>query len=200
MRQHQLEWTEYKRKRFSSLKKWLKFLPTRAKLRNSFVFKKLGRKFLEKHPQFFSFSYDSMRVAYYAGWILTFLPIMGIQITLAILLAIFLKCNVMILVALQMISNPFTIGFLWGIEYQIGKFILSFIPFENFFANQAIEQIERTSKTSTFLNATLAICIGGLILGIILGKISCILHKYFLRHRITNYEQFVAEKVKTNSK
>ena len=199
MRRHQLEWTDYKQRQFSSLKKLLKFLPTRAKLRSSFIFKKLGRGFFERHPQLFSFSYDSMKVAYYAGWILTFLPVMGIQITLAILLAIFLKCNVMVLVALQMISNPFTIGFLWGIEYQIGKFILSFFPFKNLFVTQTIEQIETTTKGTMFLNATLAICLGGLILGIIFGKISCLLHKYIIRNRITTYAQFVAKKTKSDS-
>ena len=200
MRQHQLEWIEYKRKQFASLKKWLKFLPTRAKLRKSFVFKRFGRNFLEKHPELFSFSYDSMKLAYYAGWILTFLPVMGIQITLAILLAIFLRCNVMILVALQMISNPFTVGFLWGIEYKIGKFILSVFPLEDLFATKAIEHIEPATKGSMFLNATLAICLGGLLLGIICGKISCIFHKHILKHRITSYEQFVAQKKKSETR
>jgi len=196
MRQHQLEWIEYKRKQFASLKKWLKILPTKAKLRNSFIFKKFGRSFFEKHTELFSFSYDSMKLAYYAGWILTFLPVMGIQITLAILLAIFLRCNVMMLVALQMISNPFTVGFLWGLEYKIGKFIFSILPFDKFFTPKVAAHLEPVTKGALFLNATLAICFGGLILGIICGKLSCVLHKYILNHRITNYEQFVAERTK----
>lgn len=199
MRKHQLEWIEYKRRQFASLKKWLKFLPTRAKLRNSFIFKKFGRGFLEKHPELFSFSYDSMKLAYYAGWILTFLPVMGIQITLAILLAIFLRCNVMILVALQMISNPFTVGFLWSIEYKIGRFILSVLPLDKVFTQKLSAHIEPGTKGALFLNATLAICLGGLVLGILCGKLSCIFHKYVLKHRITTYEQFVAEKKKSGT-
>ncbi len=206
---HQREWVEFKAKRFRLAKKWLKYLPTRSFLRKNFIFKKLGKGILDKCPQLWSFSYEPMKTAYYAGWILTFMPVMGMQIALAILLAICFKGNVMVLVALQMISNPFTIGFLWTMEYHIGKFFLSFFPMRNQLINQsaiADTVISSGGKGMAFIKATLAICVGALILGLIFGKISCWIHQWIMKRTMLTYEQFVEkqqkrlEKLKQNSK
>lgn len=197
MKQIQQEWVQLRRKRFRLLKKWLRYLPSRSTIRNNRFIGSWGRKFLDKYPELWSFGYGPMRSAYYAGWILTFMPVMGLQITLAIILAVFLRANVMILVALQMISNPFTIGFLWTFEYHIGKFILSFLPHQHKAIMQAAlaETIQKSFTGYSFFKATLAICLGGLILGVLCGKISCLIHQYILKRTMVTYEQFVQQKI-----
>ena len=198
MDQHQKEWREFKVRRFRLLKKFLRYLPSRSTLRKNFIFKRWGRVLLDKYPKLWSFAYEPMKAAYYAGWILTFLPVMGIQIPLAILLALIFKGNVMVLIALQMISNPLTVGFLWTFEYHLGKFVLSFLPVKNQILVQTsvVETLGQGGKGVAFIKATLAICLGGIICGIICGKISCCIHKYVLRHMMLSYEQFVEKKKK----
>ena len=190
---HQQEWAEWKQKRFHTLKKWLRYLPTRASLKRHFLFQKFGRFFLDKYPELWSFAYGPMKSAYYAGWILTFMPVMGIQIPLAILLAVCFKANVMILIALQMISNPFTIGFLWPMEYHVGKLFLYLLPTQDQVLTQTTiaQTIAHTGRGASFVKATVAICLGGLILGLICAKISCIIHKRILKRTSLTYEQFV---------
>ena len=190
---HQQEWVEWKQKRFQMVKKWLRYLPTKASLRKHFLFRKFGQLFLDKYPELWSFAYGSMKAAYYAGWILTFMPVMGIQIPLAILLAICFKGNVMVLIALQMISNPFTIGFLWTLEYRIGKIFLCLLPAQDQLLTQTTiaQTIAHTSRGASFVKATVAICLGALILGLICAKISCIIHKRVIKRTSLTYEEFV---------
>lgn len=190
---HQKEWAEWKQRRFHMLKKWLRYLPTKASLRKHFIFRKFGQLFLDKYPELWSFAYGPMKAAYYAGWILTFMPVMGIQIPLAILLAICFKGNVMVLIALQMISNPFTIGFLWTFEYHVGKIFLCLLPAQDQLLTQTTiaQTIANTSRGGSFVKATVAICLGALILGLICAKISCTIHKYIIKRTSLTYEQFV---------
>jgi uncharacterized protein (DUF2062 family) len=172
-------------------------LPSRSSIRRNRFIGKWGRQFLDKYPELWSFAYGPMRSSYYAGWILTFMPVMGLQITLAIILAIFLRANVMILVALQMLSNPFTIGFLWTFEYHIGKFILSFLPHQQSTLIEVTlaETVQKSFTGHSFVKATLAICLGGLVLGILCGKLSCLLHQYILKRTVVTYEEFIQQKM-----
>ncbi len=197
MNQIQQEWMQFKRKRFRLLKKLLRYLPSRSTIRKNRFIGNWGRKILDKYPELWSFAYGPMHSAYYAGWILTFMPVMGLQITLAIILAIFLRANVMVLVALQMISNPFTIGFLWTFEYHIGKFILSFLPEQHKTIMQTAlsETVQKSFTGHSFFKATLAICLGGLVLGVLFGKISCLIHQRILKRTIITYEQFIQQKI-----
>ena len=190
---HQQEWAEWKQKRFHMLKKWLRYLPTRASLKRHFLFKRFGQIFLDKYPELWSFAYGPMKSAYYAGWILTFMPVMGIQIPLAILLAVCFKANVMVLIALQMISNPFTIGFLWTLEYHVGKLFLYLLPTQDQLLTQTTiaQTIAHTGRGASFVKATVAICLGALVLGLICAKISCIIHRRILKRNSLTYEQFV---------
>jgi len=202
MEQHQKEWAEFKTRRFRLLKKFLRYLPSKASLSKTFIFNRWGKGLLNKYPYLWSFSYKSMKSAYYSGWILTFLPVMGIQIPLAVLLAIMFKGNIMVVIALQMISNPFTVGFLWTFEYHLGKFLLSFFPIKYKFLAQtsAIESLKQTGKGVAFIKATLAICLGGIICGLIFAKISCIIHKFVLKRMMLTYEQFVQKREKDLAK
>jgi uncharacterized protein (DUF2062 family) len=55
------------------------------------------------------------------------MPLYGIQVPIAFLLALLLRANLPILVGLQVVSNPLTILPIWFAAYQIGQMILSVI-------------------------------------------------------------------------
>ena len=65
-----------------------------------------------------------MRPALYAGSIIALLPIMGVQVPVAFGLALLLRSNVMLLVGLQFLSNPFTAAPLYYGTYQLGHWII----------------------------------------------------------------------------
>ena len=115
------EWEDFRAQRFRTAKKWLRYFPSRATLRKSFIFRKFGGAVLNKIPQLWSFAYKPMCSAYYAGWIITWWPIMGIQIPVATLFAILFRGNVPLAVALQLVSNPFTVPFMYPLEFYAGK-------------------------------------------------------------------------------
>ncbi|HCR37580.1 MAG TPA: hypothetical protein DIU37_05465, partial [Opitutae bacterium] len=65
--------------------------------------------------------------ALYAGFILTFVPLYGIQIPIAFLLTLLCRANLPILVGLQLISNPLTVPPIYVADYHVGNFIIQFL-------------------------------------------------------------------------
>lgn len=204
MERFQKEWEEFRIQRFRVTKKWMKYFPSRVTLRKNFLFKKFGSVLLDKVPQLWSFSYQPMRAAYFAGWILTWWPVVGIQIPLAILLAVLFRANVLLLIALQMISNPFTVPFMYPLEFSLGKWIVSLFPFHSDFIEQAslkgmLSALKSGSWEQLFsigFGGFLLACLGGTLIGTVCAYISCRIHKRILRNSLMTYEQFVAAKQK----
>jgi len=56
-----------------------------------------------------------------AGVAVSFTPLVGAHITLAILAAVLLRGNVLAAVLGTIVGNPLTFPFFWGISYQVGK-------------------------------------------------------------------------------
>ena len=71
-----------------------------------------------------SFRYREVAPALYVGTILSFMPVIGVQIPLAFLFALLLRANLPIFVALQFITNWLTVVPLYYICYEIGRFTL----------------------------------------------------------------------------
>lgn len=69
-----------------------------------------------------------VRRAYYAGSILSFLPLFGIQLPLALLAALALRCNFMVLGGLQLVTNPFTAGPIYFLTHELGVAVLGLVP------------------------------------------------------------------------
>ncbi len=69
-----------------------------------------------------------VRRAYYAGSIISFLPLFGIQLPLALLAALLLRCNFMVLGGLQLITNPFTAGPIYYLTHELGVAVLGLVP------------------------------------------------------------------------
>ena len=200
------EWEILKNKRWQRVKKFLRYCPSRATLQKHFIFRKFGSLFLI--PQLWSFAYKPMRNAYYAGWILTWFPVMGIQIPCAILLALVCRANLLVLITLQLLSNPLTIGFMYPMEFYVGKWLCGWLPFPIAFIEQAnlhdllfaIKSGSWGTLISIGAGGFCLACIGGTLIGIACALVTCWVHKCLYRHSIVTYEQFVAYKQKELNK
>ena len=109
--------------RFRIWKKVLRFVPRRTAFhRYPFVgrFAEAAR----KRAYLWSFKSQHLRPAFYAGSILSVMPVMGIQLPLAFGLALILRGNFMILGGLQFITNPVTFLPIYFATYQFGAQII----------------------------------------------------------------------------
>lgn len=120
---------ETKWRRIRRVKWWLRPLPRRSNIRRYPILKLFARG-AKKRVYLWSFRVENAVPAIYAGSILTLMPIYGIQVPCAFLLAIFLRANLPILVGLQVVSNPITAVPLWLAEYQVGRIVLGVMGIE----------------------------------------------------------------------
>ena len=120
------ELNQTKWRRIRRVKKWLRPLPRRTNI-HSYPILKFFAEAARKRTYIWSFRVENAVPAIYAGSILTLMPLYGIQVPSAFLLALLLRANLPILVGLQVVSNPLTILPIWFSAYQIGQMILSVI-------------------------------------------------------------------------
>lgn len=109
-------------------KQVLRFLPRRA------VFHKyplIGRfaDLARRRAYLWSFRSENMRPAFYAGSILSLLPVMGVQLPLALVLSLVLRGNFMVMGGLQFITNPFTAAPVYFATHQVGAKIITLSGF-----------------------------------------------------------------------
>jgi len=123
------ELNESKFKRIRRVKWWLRLLPRRANIHRYPVLK-LFTKAARRRVYLWSFRVENAVPAIYAGCILTLMPIYGVQLPIAFLLAVLLRANLPILAGLQVVSNPITAIPLWYAGYQVGRAFLSVIGIE----------------------------------------------------------------------
>lgn len=117
---------EQKKRRFARIRrtKWfLRFLPRKARFHR---YPLIGRfaDVARKRAYLWSFRSEDVRPSLYAGPIVALLPIMGVQAPAAFLLALLLRSNVMLLVGLQFITNPFTAAPIYYGTYQLGQTVI----------------------------------------------------------------------------
>lgn len=106
------------------LLKWvLRYLPRRAVLHR---YPLIGRYAASLRPRAYLWSIrrPDVRRAYYAGAVLAFLPLIGIQLPLALFAAILLRCNFMVLGGLQLLTNPLTAGPIYYLTHEIGAAVM----------------------------------------------------------------------------
>ena len=110
--------------RYRFLKRILRYLPRRATLHRYPI---IGRFAASLRPRAYLWSIRraDVRRAYYAGSILAFLPLMGLQLPLALLAALVLRSNFMVLGGLQLITNPLTAGPIYFLTHELGAEVLN---------------------------------------------------------------------------
>jgi uncharacterized protein (DUF2062 family) len=189
MKENEKQEARYRRIRF--IKKLFKYVPRRDNIHRYPILKYFAGA-ARKRTDLWSFRTMEVVPALYAGWILTLMPVMSIQIAIAGILSFLFRANIMILVVLQFISTPFTVPFLWYIAYKVGAFFVSKLGTEEVRAiKQSYEQVgfEKMSDFFTYgeqcMRWFFTTTLGGVILGVIIGHLSALAYKYFAnRYRI----------------
>jgi len=114
---------------------------------------------IKARPYLWSYHRDKVVPAILLGSIVAFLPIVGIQLFVALALAIILKANLPILAALQFISNPFTLVPIYLANYHVGNFTLNMVGIN----------LKATDGPWGAFQSIHATMLGGLIIGIAVG-------------------------------
>lgn len=191
--------------RIRRVKQMLKYMPRRAVMHKYPI---VGRfaEMARKRAYLWSMKPEAMRPAFYAGSILSLLPVMGAQIPLALLLSFLLRANFMVLGGLQLITNPFTAAPIYFATHQLGAYIIATAGFGEALSaadpdepvlplGEAAPAGRRTHEFSTAQNpppppstvrrigtAINALIIGGVVSGVALGFVLDILYRNYWQH------------------
>lgn len=109
--------------RRSRLRRFLRRLPRRGNVHRYPVLKWFGD-MARSRPYLWSFKRRYVMPALYFGCVLSVLPVMGLQILLALILALLVRANLTLMVALQFITNPFTAVPVYGATYLLGDWLI----------------------------------------------------------------------------
>ncbi len=140
-----LQW----RQRRKRVRAWLKPLPRKANVHRYPIIKWFA-KFAHQRAYLWSFKNTPVVRAIYIGSLLAYMPSYGAQIFLAFGAAFLGRANLTILVGLQMITNPLTLGPIYLATYTIGTWLI---------------KILHIKAKHAFLDGALALTLGGLVLG-----------------------------------
>lgn len=178
--------------RIRLVKKLLRPLPRRATI-HKYPILKIFAQTARKNSFLWSFRTPEVIPALYAGWILALLPIYGIQVFLAFFLALGLRSNLMILVGLQFVTNPFTIVPLYWVEFHLGNFFLgSFSIYKEIDFNVFKAFLQGSGALSGGFYFFKATCLGGIIIGYFAAFISSFLYQLMAKRATENYTVVVA--------
>lgn len=188
-----------KRERFARIrrvKKLMRYLPRKATL-HKYPFIRFFADTARKRHYLWSFRSKEVVPALYAGFILTMLPVIGVQIPIAFLLALIFRANLVILVALQFVSNTVTLVPIFTLDYYVGHSIFSFFGFESAPSLNEVEVlsaevgIKEALKNLDFhqmvgigkrvMSAFRDMMLGGVVIGYICGLISSLLYRLLVK-------------------
>ena len=106
------------------LRKWLRPLPRRANVATYPVIKWFAQA-ARRRPYLWSFKREHVLASLYAGSVLALLPVYGLQLLIGLVLAIALRGNLTVMIALQMITNPLTLGPIYLATHKLGGTIIA---------------------------------------------------------------------------
>lgn len=186
---HARKWLRIRR-----VKRWLRPLPRRSNI-HRYPILKLFSQAARKRTYLWSFRIENAVPAIYAGSILTLMPLFGIQIPSAFLLALLLRANLPILVGLQIVSNPLTILPMWFAAYQIGRDFLSVVGvqvdalkreevrhmLDHFIHGEWSDKFDHISIVFGVTN------LGAIIMGTFFGFIAAIAYRIIARRTASSY-------------
>ncbi|MGC6423763.1 MAG: DUF2062 domain-containing protein [Lentimonas sp.] len=199
------EFHKTKFRRIRRVKWWLRPLPRRATIHRYPVLR-LFAKTARKRIFLWSFRVENAVPAIYAGCILTLMPLYGIQIPAAFLLALLLRANLPILAGLQIVSNPFTVFPIWFAAYQIGRHTLSVVGIEALPFSRTELQLMLDNFTHGHWGEnlqTIAIVfgvtnLGSIIMGVFFGLIASFIYRTVAIRTAASYRLF-REKIQAHN-
>lgn len=150
--------------------------PSPAKLKEFRLLRLLGDWIYE--PNLWHINRYSSSMAFFVGLFVAFLPIPG-QMPLAALLALLLRCNLPLSVALVWITNPLTIPGIFYLAYKVGALVID-VPVEHarFQMSMAWLRISLESVWRPLL-------VGGLLCGVLFGSAGYFLINMLWRWRVS---------------
>jgi len=192
------ELRETRTRRIRRVKRWLRLLPRRTNIHRYPILWRFSVG-ARKRTYLWSFRVEHTVPAIYAGFILALMPLYGIQIPIALCLALFLRANLPILVGLQMLSNPLTILPFWYAAYQVGSNVLRVVSIETPQLGQndvkAIVDNFTTGQWSSNIELLLAtfsiMCLGGIVIGLFFGLISSFAYRFTAKRTAASYSLLI---------
>jgi uncharacterized protein (DUF2062 family) len=159
---HHREYLARKRR----MRRLMRRLPRRAAVMRAKLPDWLKR-LAEKSWFIWSFERGPVKRAIYFGSILALLPLFGIQFPLSVLLALGLRANLPITLALQFITNPFTIVPVYGFTYLVGFTVLdALVGKEAGFDPEAVSSAVQAGDLAGAGHAVLSLTVGGVLVGL----------------------------------
>ncbi|HNX04435.1 MAG TPA: DUF2062 domain-containing protein [Opitutales bacterium] len=169
------------------LKRFLKYVPRRSNIHR---YPGLGwaGNMARKRMYLWSFRYREVAMALYVGCIISFLPIMGVQIPVALCFALFLRANLPVIVAVQFITNWLTAVPIYYVCFEVGRLILKLfhIHVETLGLDELREFIGNATNQNwgengrMLLRVFLVTSLGGFIVGSFVGTLLDRLYSLFL--------------------
>lgn len=105
------------------LRRWLRPLPRRANVARYPVVKWFAEA-ARKRPYLWSFKRKHVLVSLYAGAVLALMPVYGLQLAIGLALAVWLRGNLTVMAALQMVTNPLTLGPIYYATHALGAWLI----------------------------------------------------------------------------
>lgn len=202
--EHELR--EKARNHIRRVKRWLRPLPRRSNIHRYPVLK-LFASSARKRPYLWSFRTENALPAIYGGCLLALQPLYGIQILLAVVLAIWLKANLPILFSLQLISNPLTVWPIWFACYEVGRNVLMLFKVEALPLRRYELQVVLDNFASGDWGSNLdrmasvfgVTALGATIVGLFFGVVLSIAYKIIASRSLASY-QLIRDKLKHHKK
>lgn len=188
-----------RRERTARVKRILRWMPRRATMHRYPILKWFAKS-ARQRPYLWTFRTNAVIPALYAGCILSFLPLYGVQLALSVTLAFILRANLPILVALQGITNPLTAIPIYFACYQIGRVCLRLFgispPHLNLSEITAVYSSVVTgdwSQSLSFIFMVLGLMsIGGAMIGVFVATIASVLYRLGAREAAHTFQRLQA--------
>ena len=168
-------------KRIRRLKRFLRPLPRRSNVHRYPVLKWFADT-AYKRSFLWSFKGKPVQSALFWGIWVSMLPIVGIQMLVVFFVSLLVRANLPLIVGLQWISNPLTMGPIYFADYKIGMILLKLIGVDypqNKLLSAQYDWAEFSFKELLRLLDTFPpMLLGGSVLGIFFGVSTVFLYKF----------------------
>lgn len=183
---------ELRFKRIRRLKRIMRPLPRRSNIHKYPVLKWFAET-AYKRSYLWSFKGNAIKPALFWGMVISFSPLVGFQMFIVFILALFIRANLPIIVAIQWISNPFTMGPIYFADYKIGRILLELAGFKSKKNPLLSSDYDWThfkfKDLLELLDTFPPMLVGGAVIGVFFGVISVffynVLAKFYKRPQVT---------------
>jgi uncharacterized protein (DUF2062 family) len=175
---------EDRRRRIRRLKKWMRPLPRRSNIHRYPVLKWFSG-MARRRVFLWSFRSREMVTALFLGLIVAFMPLVGIQMLIVFFIALWFRANLPVIVALQWVSNPFTMGPIYYADYKIGMAMMelfSIAPEPNPLLQPDYDWAHfELRHLGALLDTFPPMMLGGLALGSFIGLVVAVAYKWLAK-------------------